>query len=45
MSQEKKSRLFYAVLVINSTLLRSETGEAERTIIALRVDGPYIELK
>ena len=28
----------------NTILLRSEAGEAERTIIALRVEGPYIEL-
>lgn len=33
-----------ARLDVGSTiLLRSEAGEAERTIIALRVDGPYIE--
>ena len=25
-------------------LLRSEIGEAERTIMAVRVEGPYIEL-
>ena len=25
-------------------LLRSEAGEAERTIMAVRVEGPYIEL-
>jgi hypothetical protein len=28
----------------NTILLRSEAGEAERTIFALRVDGPHTEL-